>query len=228
MPVLRLSNENGNERRKERCASGSVVTVPPFPSLLPQPQASATIPILSLFVAPGPTANTGAVGCCPGLLLFLGLRGRGRATLLLRPTPWFLGSIICFLLWGLLGRRRRATSFLWSSSPSLGFLRCLFTLRLVFCSALVASFGRVFGLLGLLGLSVGFFLLRTVGFLLDVELGLLLDYIVARTRDVDGWIFGVAFALDGVAALGLDRDFAIGFLLGDLTRWLTTAVVPRD
>ena len=45
---------------------------------------------------------------------------------------------------------------------------------------------------------------------------------------MDGGVFGVAFAFDGVATFGLDGDFAIGFLFNQFTGWLGATVVPGD
>jgi len=45
---------------------------------------------------------------------------------------------------------------------------------------------------------------------------------------VYGGVRGSAFALDGVAALGVDGDLAFGFLLDKFAGWVGAAVLPGD
>jgi len=80
---------------------------------------------------------------------------------------------------------------------------------------------------GFVGILVG----GVVGggfFLFHGEFGLLFHDVIARAGDMDGGIFRVAFAFDGVAAFCLDGDFAFGFLFGDFARGMAAAVVPGD
>jgi len=42
------------------------------------------------------------------------------------------------------------------------------------------------------------------------------------------WVLRIAFALDGIALLRLNRELTIGFLLDNLTAGLATTIGPGD
>ena len=202
-------------------------------------------------MAPCPLAHPDRFrGRLRGLLLLFGFgRGLGRAGILggsASPLllPVGLGRLLFLLL--LLLRRRffllrfRFLLLLGRGGGALGsssrLLRILVLVRFFGGFALVGGgfggrlrFGRSrFGLL--VGGSI-FFFFRAVGvaargFFLDVELGLVLDDIVAGAGEVDGRVIGLGGFLDGVAAFRLDRNLAFVFLFGHFSGWGRAIPVP--
>lgn len=81
--------------------------------------------------------------------------------------------------------------------------------------------GRRRRALGLLGAA-------SAGLFVDVQLTSALDNVVALATDVDGWVGRGGVLLDGVAALGFDGDFALGFGFDDLAAWLAGTPRPGD
>ena len=56
---------------------------------------------------------------------------------------------------------------------------------------------------------------------------MVLDYIVAGAREVDGWVVGFGGFFDGIAALGLDGNSAFVFLFSDFAAQGRAVPVPR-
>ena len=176
------------------------------------------------------------LGCC-----------LGRAGILRRSPPpllfsvsfgWFLFLLLwcrfCLLLF-------RLFRFLWRSSSALGSSPCLLgiLLRLNFFGGfalLVWGFrgGFVFGgwrFRLFLGGGVVFFFFVAVrvtarSLFFDVELGLVLHDVVTGAGESDCRVVGLSGFLDGVAALGLDGDFAFCLLFGDFSGWGGAVPVP--
>jgi hypothetical protein len=67
-----------------------------------------------------------------------------------------------------------------------------------------------------------------VALLVNLELRRLLHDVVARARDLDGWVAGLGVLGDGVAALGLDLGLAGFFDLGDFAARARAGPLPGD
>lgn len=143
-----------------------------------------------------------------GRLLFLLLRFlffRWRSSSALRSSPWLFRLLLLLGVFGgfaLIGRG-------FGGSFGFGRRRC----------GLLLS-GIIFFIFGAVGVT-------TSGLFFDIELGLVLHDVVAGAGEVNCRIIGLSRFLDGVAAFGLDRDFAFGFLFGDFSGWGGAVPVPR-
>ena len=170
----------------------------------------------------------------------------GRARILRRSPPPLLFSIsfgwfLFLLLWrGFCLLLFRLFLLLWRSSSALGSSPCLLgiLLRLRFFGGFALlgwgfRGGFVFGgrrfRLFLGGVVVFFFVAVCVtarSLFFDAELGLVLHDVVTGAGESDCRVIGLSGFLDGVAALGLDGDFAFCLLFGDFSGWGGAVPVP--
>lgn len=125
--------------------------------------------------------------------------------------------------WGLLGGGGSSSTghFLGTTSTDLGFLGRFFFGRLVLGGTLVAGVLVLIAVGGRL-LFIGL----VVGLVLNFDFAQFLHDVVAGPRHVNCRTVRLGFALDGVAALGRDGDFALGLLLRHDARRLASTVAP--
>ena len=170
----------------------------------------------------------------------------GHAGVLRRSPPPLLFSIsfgrfLFLLLWrGFCLLLFQFFLFLWRSSSALGssprLLGILIRLRLFGGFALLVwgfRGGFVFGgrrfrlfLGGVVVFFSGAVCVTARSLFFDVELGLVLHDVVTGAGERDCRVIGLSGFLDGVAALGLDGDFALCLLFGDFSGWGGAVPIP--